>query len=75
MSRENVHGEGVGAMHVTQEVYCFKYLGSQLAADEGSESDTVNRMNEEYKARRAVINVLSNIGLGINAKKCGYMKE
>ena len=63
---------GVGGMHVRQEVDCFKYLGSQLAADEGCERDTVYRMNEEYKARRAVMNVLSNIGFWIKAKKCLY---
>ena len=32
----------------------FKYLGSQVAEDGGCERDVVNRMNEEYKARRAL---------------------
>ena len=29
-----------------EEVNCFKYLGSQVAADGGCESDVVHRMNE-----------------------------
>ena len=36
-----------------QEMECFKYLGSQVAADGGSEMDVdhvVHRMNEGYKA-------------------------
>ena len=33
-----------------EEVYCFKYLGSQVAADGGCERDMVHRMNEEYRA-------------------------
>ena len=33
-----------------EEVDCFKYLGSQVAADGGCERDVVYRMNEEYKA-------------------------
>ena len=32
-----------------EEVDCFKYLGSQVAADGGCERDVVNRMNEGYK--------------------------
>ena len=31
-----------------QEVDCFKYLGSQVAADGGCERDVVHRMNEGY---------------------------
>ena len=31
-----------------EEVDCFKYLGSLVAADEGSERDVVHRMNEGY---------------------------
>ena len=31
-----------------EEVDCFKYLGSQLAADGGCERDVVHRMNERY---------------------------
>ena len=43
-------------MHVTlngkplEEVDCFKYLGSQVAADGGCERDLVHRMNEGYRA-------------------------
>ena len=44
-----------------EEVDCFKYLGSQVAADGGCERDVVHRMND-----------LSNRGLGIQAKKCLY---
>ena len=57
-----------------EEVYCFKYLGSQVAADGGCEKDMVHRMNEEYRAWGALISVLSNRGLGIKAKKCLYEK-
>ena len=32
------------------EVDCFKYLGSQVAADGGCERDVVHRMNEGYRA-------------------------
>ena len=41
-----------GRMHVIQngepleEVACFKYLGSQVAADGGHERDVVHRINE-----------------------------
>ena len=31
-----------------EEVDCFKYLGSQVAADGGCERDVVHRMNEGY---------------------------
>ena len=33
-----------------EEVNCFKYLGSQVAADGGCERDAVHRMNEGYRA-------------------------
>ena len=49
---------------------CFKYLGSQVAADEGCERDVVHKMNEGYRAWGALKSVLSNRGLGIKAKKC-----
>ena len=55
-----------------EEVECFKYLGSQVAADGGCERDVVHRMNEGYRARRALKSVLSNRGLGIKGKKCQY---
>ena len=55
-----------------EEVDCFKYLGSQVAADGGCERDVIHRMNEGYRARGTMKSVLSNRGLGINAKKCLY---
>ena len=51
---------------------CFKYLGSQVAADGGCERDVVHRMNEGYRAWGALKSVLSNRGLAIKAKKCLY---
>ena len=44
-----------GRMHVIlkgeslEEVDCFKYLGSQVAADGGCERDVVHRMNESIQ--------------------------
>ena len=55
-----------------EDVDCFKYLGSQVAADGGCERDVVDRMNEGYRAWGALKSVLSNRGLGIKAKKCLY---
>ena len=55
-----------------QELDCFKYLRSQVAADGGCERDVVHRMNEEYRAWGAPKSVLSNRGLGIKVKKCLY---
>ena len=57
-----------------EEVDCFKYLGSQVAADEGCERDVVHRMNEGYiyRAWRELKSVLSNRGLGIKAMMCLY---
>ena len=48
-----------------EEVDCFKYLGSQVAADGGWESDVVHRMNEGYRAWQALRSVLSSRGLEI----------
>ena len=48
------------------------HLGLQVAADGGCERDVVHRMNEGYRAWGALKSVLSNRGLGINAKKCLY---
>ena len=50
-----------------EEVDCFKYLGSQVAADGGCERDVVHRMNG-YRAWGALKSVLSNRRLGIKAK-------
>ena len=64
------YGNG-GPMHVIylnveplEEVDCFKYLGSQVAADGGREKDVVHRMHEGYRAREALKSVLRNRGLG-----------
>ena len=51
---------------------CFKYLGSQVAADGGCERGVVHRMNEGYRAWRARKSMLINRGLEIKAKKCLY---
>ena len=55
-----------------EEVDCFKYLGSQVAADGGCENDMVHRMNEVYRAWGVLKSVLRNRGLGVKAKKCLY---
>ena len=55
-----------------EEVDCFKYLRSQVAADGGSERDVVHRMNEGYRAWGSLKSVLCNRGLGIKAKKYLY---
>ena len=52
-----------------EEVDCFKYLRSQVAADGRYERDVVDRMNG-YRAWGALKSVLSNRGLEIKAKKC-----
>ena len=41
------------------EVDCFKYLGSQEAANGGCERDVVHRMNEGYRAWGMLKSVLS----------------
>ena len=51
---------------------CFKYLGSQVAADGGCERDVVHRMNEGYRAWGALKSVPGDRGLGIKAEKCLY---
>ena len=55
-----------------EEVDWFKYLGSQLAADGGSERDVVRKMNEGCRAWGALKSVLSNRRLGVKPKKCLY---
>ena len=55
-----------------EEVDCFNYLWSQVAADGGCERDVVQRMNEGYRAWGALNSVLSNRGFGKKAKKCLY---
>ena len=53
-----------------EEVNCFKYLRSQVAADGRCESDVVHRVNVGYRAWGVLKSVLSNRGSGIKAKKC-----
>ena len=71
------YGNG-GRMHVilngepSEEVDCFKYLWSQVAADGGCEIDVERRMNEDNRAWGALKSVLSNIGFWIKTKKCLY---
>ena len=55
-----------------EEVDCFKYLGSQMAANGGCARDVVHTMNEGYRASGALKSVPSNRGLGIKTKKCLY---
>ena len=43
-----------------EELNCFKYLGSQVAAAGGCERDVVHRMNESYIAWGALKRLLSN---------------
>ena len=43
-----------------------------MAADGGCERYVVHRMNEGHRAWGALKSALSNIGLGIMAKKCLY---
>ena len=52
-----------------EEVDCFKYLGSQVAADGGCERDVEHGMSEGCRAWGALKNLLSNRGLGIKPKK------
>ena len=58
-----------GRMHVIlngepEDVYCSKYLGSQVAADGGCERGVVHKLNEEYRTWGALISVLSNEDYG-----------
>ena len=55
-----------------EEVDCFKYLGSQVAADGGCERDVVHRITGGYRAWGALKSVLSNRELGIKVKKYLY---
>ena len=45
-----------------EEVDCFKYLWSQMAADGGCERDLVHRTNEGSRVRGELKSVLSNRG-------------
>ena len=55
-----------------EEVDCFKYLGSHVAADGGCDRDVVHRINEGYRGWGAQEEVMSNRGRVIKAKKCLY---
>ena len=55
-----------------EEVDCFKYLGSQVAADGRCDRDVVHKMNVGYRVWGELKSVLSNRELGIQAKKCLY---
>ena len=57
-----------------EEVDCFKYLGSLVAADGGCERGVVHSMNEGYRAWGAMKSVLSNRGFGIKPRSV-YAKE
>ena len=67
-----------GPMHVIlngeplEKVNCFKYQGSQMAADGLCERDMVHRMNEAYRTCGALKSVLSKRGLWTKTKKCIY---
>ena len=53
-----------------EEVDCFKYLVSQVAADRGCQKNVVHRMKNGYRAYGALKSVQSNRGLRIKANKC-----
>ena len=54
------------------EVDCFKYWGSHVAADGGCQREVVHITNGWYRAWGALKSLLSNRGLGIKGKKCLY---
>ena len=56
-----------------QEVNCFKYLGSQVAADGECERDVVHIMNEGYRAWGALKSVLRITATGLGIKAMGDM--
>ena len=43
-----------------EEVDCFKYLESKVAADGGCEMDVVHRMNEGYRSWGALKNLIDH---------------
>ena len=57
-----------------EEVDCFKYLGSQVAADGGCERHVVHKINNEYRALEVLKSVLSNRGLRTNPRRV-YMSN
>ena len=75
------YGNG-GQMHVIlngelfEEVDCFKYLRSQVAADGGCKNDVVHRMNEGYRVWGVLKSVLTNraglLNLGVMTPLWGH---
>ena len=55
-----------------EEVECFKYLWSQVAADGGGRTDVVHRMNEEYRVWGALKSVRSHRLHREKDKRCLY---
>ena len=55
-----------------EEVDCFKYLGTQVAADLGYERDVVHRINEGYKTWGELKKVMSNGGFRIGQEVSIY---
>ena len=67
----------MGRMHVIlngkplDKADCFKYLGSQVAADGGCERDVVHRMNDQKSMGSAEkCQLLSNRRLWTKPKEC-----
>ena len=60
--------------NLLEEVVCFTYLGSQVAADRGRERDVLHKTNDGYRGWGALKSVLSNRGLWITPGSV-YMKE
>ena len=52
-----------------EDVDCFKFLGSQVAAEESCERDVVHRINETNRAWGSLKSVLSKRGLGIKGQE------
>ena len=55
-----------------EEVDCFKYLGSQVAADGGCKMDMTHRMNVGFRARGTLKSVTNKREMGIKAENCRY---
>ena len=48
---------------------CLKYLGSKVAAVGGCVRDVVHKMNEDYRARRALKSVKGNRGFWVKGQE------
>ena len=70
-----------GRMHVIliikqlEEVDCFKYMGSKVAADGRCERDVVHRMNEGYRSWGALKSVLKCLYGDTSRPRSVYMEE